>query len=370
MLARFRHLEGRDFARGGVTNTVTQRARAGMRFDLEPVTLNIEIQDVRIWGAEADTLNDFSAEGFDLHQGYLQAQLADGLALRVGRQEIDWLNQRLIGSVGWIEQARSLDAARLVWRGVEDRMVVDAFYARTRHDLDEGELRAEHLFAALWQYAIDDAFVPAVLAIVDLNGPSERTRVTTGAHVTGRFEAGFSYSLEGFWQGGSGADDTRWSAFLTALRLRQTLVDVPTRPWLELRAEIVSGDDDPTEAIRRSFDTLFATNHAFYGEMDFFLNLPTQTGDRGLIDLGGRIGLAPTPSTDVSLAVHHFVAHEARGGAGVFGTEVDLRGEWRISKELRVDLVYAFLVPGSIHAVDGADAWTEHFVYSTFHARF
>lgn len=47
----------------------------------------------------------------------------------------------------------------------------------------------------------------------------------------------------------------------------------------------LSGDDDPSDGTVRVFDTLFATNHKFYGLADYFLNIPVQTVGRGLQDL-------------------------------------------------------------------------------------
>lgn len=370
ILARFRHAEGRDFLPGNVTNTVTQRSRAALRFDYGRVGAFVQLQDVRVWGEETDTLGDFSADGLDLHQGFLQINLTDGLDLRVGRQEINFLNQRLIGNVGFVEQARSFDAVRLSHVCPEGRSVADLFYARTRDGIADDDLRAEHVVAGMWQYKLHAAFVPALVAIVDLNGPSDRTRVTTGLHATGVFDFGLSYSLEGYFQGGSAANDVSISAFFTALNVRYTLTDTPTRPFIEVRAELASGDDDPDDASQTSFDTLFATNHRYYGEMDFFLNLPANTGQRGLIDLGGAIGLSPHANVDLSFAAHIFSAQQARGGDAGFGTELDLRAEWRPMKHLRFDVVYAIFLPGDGFTGGNPDAGAEHFVYATADASF
>lgn len=370
ILARFRHAEGRDFLPGNVSNTVTQRSRAALRFDYGRVGAFVQLQDVRVWGEETDTLGDFSADGLDLHQGFLQINLTDGLDLRVGRQEINWLNQRLIGSVGFAEQARSLDGVRLSHVCPEGRSVADLFYARTRDGIAADDARAEHVVAGMWQYKLDAAFVPAIVAIVDLNGPFDRTRVTTGLHATGVFDFGLSYILEGYFQGGSAANEVSISAFFTALNVRYTLTDTPTRPFIEVRAEMASGDDDPDDTSVTSFDTLFATNHRYYGEMDFFLNLPANTDQRGLIDLGGAIGLSPHDNVDLSLAAHIFSAQQARGGPSGFGTELDLRAEWRAMKHLRFDVVYAIFLPGDGFTGGNPEAGAEHFVYATADASF
>ena len=74
----------------------------------------IQLQDVRFFGEETNTLGDFSADNFDLHQGYLELNHSGdaGFALRVGRQEVNFGGERLVGAVGWTQQARSFDGAR------------------------------------------------------------------------------------------------------------------------------------------------------------------------------------------------------------------------------------------------------------------
>ena len=43
------------------------------------------------------------------------------------------------------------------------------------------------------------------------------------------------------------------------------------------------------------FDTLFTTNHKFYGLADLFLNIPLQTDGRGLQDLAVKWHYTPMP---------------------------------------------------------------------------
>lgn len=220
---RYRHAEGHDFVAGGVTDFVKQRARLGLKLELGIVSAFVQVQDVRTWGEEGDTLGDFSADGLDLHQGYLTLQLAEGETLRIGRQEIGYLNHRLIGNVGFVEQARSFDAAR--WSLASDAITADLFYARTRDgaaaagatDVFAG---ATDVFAGFFHYRVDPAFVPAIIAVVDIAGPADRTRFTGGLVATGALDFGLSYSLEGYYQGGSAANGVFYAAFLAALHAR------------------------------------------------------------------------------------------------------------------------------------------------------
>tara|TARA_B100000959_G_scaffold261111_1_gene298329 strand:- start:1085 stop:1612 length:528 start_codon:yes stop_codon:yes gene_type:complete len=98
----------------GLTAT---RTRASVHARLEGgVSASMQWQDVRVWGEEGNTLGDYSGDQIDLHQGWVQfADFADmGVDLRLGRQEIAFGGQRLVGTVGWTHQGRSFDAPHQV----------------------------------------------------------------------------------------------------------------------------------------------------------------------------------------------------------------------------------------------------------------
>ena len=64
-----------------------------------------------------NSLTDVQADGFDLHQGYLEARdlFVPCFNVRAGRQEISLGEERLIGAVDWTQNARSLDGAVLTY---------------------------------------------------------------------------------------------------------------------------------------------------------------------------------------------------------------------------------------------------------------
>lgn len=98
----------------------------------DDTTVKITLQDTRMWGAAQNagggpqltdngSTNTFSAASqgasnntTDLHESYLNiAKLADtNLSVRLGRQELVYGDQRLIGSFGWSNNGRSFDAIK------------------------------------------------------------------------------------------------------------------------------------------------------------------------------------------------------------------------------------------------------------------
>ena len=60
--ARFMGHTGKDFADGDNPAYISQRARLGASIGNDAgLAVTLRLQDVRIWGEEANTLNDFSA---------------------------------------------------------------------------------------------------------------------------------------------------------------------------------------------------------------------------------------------------------------------------------------------------------------------
>ncbi|MEE8410627.1 MAG: hypothetical protein V3T05_13575, partial [Myxococcota bacterium] len=82
---------------------------------------------------------------------------------------------------------------------------------------------------------------------------------------------------------------------------------------------------DYTDDKSAAFDTLFATNHKFYGAMDRFTNVPVDTKNGGLVDIAiknkTRIG-----SGTLEVAVHEFILakRDTVGRKGLIGLEVDV----------------------------------------------
>ena len=67
--------EFRDPSPTGGDGFTSMRARANISAALERnVHIFVQLQDVRLWGSETNTLGDFQADNFDLHQGYIELQ--------------------------------------------------------------------------------------------------------------------------------------------------------------------------------------------------------------------------------------------------------------------------------------------------------
>lgn len=367
---RYRHFEGRDFTENAAYDFFRHRARIGAELDYdEGVGVFVQLQDVRGFGT--DTVATFGPPSTSLHQGYARIRPFTELELRAGRQEIAYENHRLIGNLDWLEEARAFDAIRLSFDGGIVR--VDSFFAKTA-DLGatptvgmfrDGDVLAGNLHvAALRELEI------GLVGVIDRGMAvlNDGTRGTFGGLVTGQSDVGISYSLEGYGQVGQGRD-LEHRAYMAGASIRYDGT-APWRPFLSFYGEYLSGAEDKRADASRTFQYPYPTGHKFHGEMDFFLNMPVDTDQRGLLDVNGTFGMSPVEGLVVASAYHWFASAVDRGdGRLTFGHEVDLKASYRPWRLLTVDLVYGLLAPGDIwQATRGDDL--EHFAYSTIDARF
>ncbi|MEE8191141.1 MAG: hypothetical protein V3T74_00245, partial [Gemmatimonadales bacterium] len=129
--------------------------------------------------------------------------------------------------------------------------------------------------------------------------------------------------------------------------------------------DYLPGDSDPADTDTKAFNTLYATNHKFYGYMDYFLFIPQQLDQAGLVDAMLRGSFNTSAKTVVRLDVHRFATAKERSGQKALGTELDLTGQWRIASPVSLQLGFSIYVPEDLSTIllpafatgDGTTYW-------------
>ncbi len=333
---------------GDVVELLRSRLRVTARPQKE-TTIVVEVQDARQWGEEANTL-DGSAGQLDFHQAYLKLENMFGqpFSFTVGRQELVYGSERLVGAVGWSNTGRAFDALRLHF-GEESHG--ELFVAK----LDEKGIRGEstkdrNLWGIEGHLQRDrHAAEPYALFEHDKNtGMNRLRRATAGLRGTGQFvtAAGhnFGYELEGAGQlGDVGTDEV--TAFMASGRLSYKGPGW-NRPYVTAGLDYLSGDGTPADDQVKVFDTLFATNHKFYGLMDQFTNIPNDTNGQGLSDIYLKGELSASESTRLALHIHHFTFAKSTGSGKNLGQEADVFLTHTLNSATSVQWGGLIFVPG------------------------
>lgn len=336
--------ETRDSGEGSWDGGTSMRVRAALEARLEgSVRVFIQLQDVRLFGEEESTLTDFRADNFDLHQGFVEVMDVPvlGGGFKVGRQELVLGEQRLVGAVNWAQQGRSFDGFRYTSPSTTGIGIkVDLFGMKLREAIPGRED---------WESSFAGAYGTVPLGesgSVDLYG-----LVTTDS----REEQGEEMTFGGLWKGQAGPVDFRFegsfqtgerdgtevSAYMMGARAGTAVNEnVTATLWYDY----LSGDGDPNDDEIGVFNTLFATNHAFYGLADLFLNIPVHTGGLGLKDLAVKFGFVLSPKTGLKVDLHNFqTAQDGYLSTNSLANELDLTLTYRLSPGLTAMGGYSYV---------------------------
>src|SRR6187402_397221 len=101
---------------------VSQRTRLTFNYKSSRLIFQASVQDVRLWGQDASTITPADGNKLGLHEGWAELILSnkndkdfkispvDYFAIKIGRQEISYDDERLLGASDWLQQARRHDA--------------------------------------------------------------------------------------------------------------------------------------------------------------------------------------------------------------------------------------------------------------------
>ena len=318
----------------------------------------IQAQDSQAPGYSQKPVPDTVVNTLDLRQGYLELGLADKgrWGLRLGRQELIFGEERLVGASNWGNVGRTFDAARLTYRRPGARL--DWFAAAVAAPVN-GRFDRPRLYNGFYGFysSFDRLIRDGAVEPYFLWKTNSRLRediYTAGARALGKLPRRVDYNLEmAFETGHSAQEDVR--AWAGHWALGYTLPRPQGPPRLVLEYNYASGDGDPRDGRRGTFDQLFPTNHSKYGTAD-------RIGWRNIHDLMGGIEWKPTRKWKWNLDYHWFwlasrqdaLYTEAgavftinpKASASRVGQEVDLQAAYQFSERLQLGGGYAHLFAG------------------------
>jgi hypothetical protein len=101
---------------------IAQRTRLTFSYKSSKVLFQTSVQDVRLWGQDASTITPADGSKLAIHEAWAEIILSnkkdtafkispvDYFAIKIGRQELVYDDERLLGASDWLTQARRHDA--------------------------------------------------------------------------------------------------------------------------------------------------------------------------------------------------------------------------------------------------------------------
>lgn len=305
-------------AANGTTGYVSTSTRVALKatFKAKGYTLFTSFQEVFKFG-DRPQISAAGNGNFRVQEAWADIKLSETTSFKIGRQPISYDDQRILGGLGWAQQARTHDA------GIFQ-------YAEEGYSLKIGgalntPTSAIYNTAALFSYR-EMAFVHAnkkydalnlsalVMANTYQNNTEDKsTLITAGLHADYKID-NLTLKANSYIQDGKRVGDVEVkSAFLASL---DASLKATEKTSFSIGGEIISGKEDDSAA----FFPLYGTNHAFNGLMDrFYVGNHANAG--GLVDLNAGVA-TKLGKYAVSLKGHYF--KEQSGDKGDLGSELDL----------------------------------------------
>lgn len=344
----------------------------------------VQAQDARVGRKTVGPTGTPFRAPFDLRMAFADVGAASGPAtVRIGRQELAFGDQRLVGHVSWLNAARTFDGGKLTLRtrGLQLETFAASVVRIMETDFDRSGGGNRFLGAYLTAAIPNGSFEPYVFFRRDarLTGEAGATgdlsATTIGARFAGRMPAALDYNVEmALQRGGLGVNDV--SAWAGHWQLRETLKARGT-PKITGEYNYASGDKNPDDGVRHTFDQLFPTPHDKYGLAD-------QVGWKNIHHL--RSGFEFTPIKGLPIATNYhswwlaerrdalynvasaIVARIPTGAADRHvGQEIDVQVTKALFPQLQVAAGYAHIFPGAFlkEATPGA-SYSHPYVMATY----
>lgn len=274
-------------------------------------------------------------DGERVHQAYLDNHKWENTLIRFGRQEVILDNARLVGNIGWRQQAQSFDGLLIKNTSLEDITLVGA-YLNAVNTIVNTQLDLDHLILLHADYAgIEDHTVSVYSYLNEYEGSSVKDSATYGARFTGTcgedqfVNYAIDYSVQNDYADGKDHGGDMLNLFVNFKLESVSIGGGYSR---------ISGMDGSDKA----FDTLVSTAHAFNGWADQFLATNGGGLANGLEDLYFQVGTTVN-GTKLLARYHFFDTTESNAGGydKEYGTELDLLATRKLNDDLSMQVKLA-----------------------------
>ena len=344
---------------------IAQRARLIFDYKKDNLKMYISIQDIRTWGDE-EPLKDIP--GLSVNELWAELLLKNNFSIKMGRQELVYDDQRLLGNADWNNATRSHDALLLKYTSNNNKMYwhTGAAFNQSGEPLFGTTYTLNNykfLAFSWWKKEFTKSSLSATAIVNGLNSAIATSKKAKASFTFGPLynyqNKNFKALLGAYYQTGKTESNLLLSAFMVnsyAELKNQTL-------FAGIGFDYLSGSSNKTAPNHsQSFSTLYATNHKFYGFMDYFINIPADTKQRGLVDPYIRLGITPYKNFKTTIDVHHFSL--ANGNSLTInkiqkslGNEFDMIMEYQPSQAINLQAGYSMMfATKNMELIKGGDS--------------
>lgn len=359
---------GAIFPRGADQKDATfinERARVSLDFQRGPLEMKVSAQHTGVWGQ--DGMNTANGR-MTMNEAWVKLEFCDNCFVQIGRQQLSYDDERILGGLDWNVNGNWHDALRLGYEKGPHQ--AHAILALNQNGANRGDYYESGMpykaMQGLWYHyqAKTSSFGISLLGLnigyeqgTPENGKTEYMQ-TFGTDITYKPRA---WDLHGafYFQTGTTA------ANLTACGLMASVkagYQIDPKWKASLGFDFLSGEEytwstgnrqygytiyKADEGKSRAFNPLYGTHHKFYGAMDYFYASPFANGlNVGLQDIQAGVDFKASEKTALALNYHYFAAASEVAiellDKGL-GHELDFQLTTRLMKDVTLMAGYSFM---------------------------
>ena len=352
--------KGDSLDKGRISHFVLGKYRVTADYKRSWLEVKLSPQFSGVWGQ--------GSAGINLYEGWARLQTKKGLFVKIGRQELSYDNERIIGNDDWTMTAPTHDVVKLGYDGESHKVHLMVAYNQDPGNMDigiqyySGGLQPYKTMQTLWyHYDTPKKIFGVSLLGMNIGMQSARqgeTDVTYFQQLVGTYMAlrPKYWSLEGefYYQMGKQEHGLPIDAFMGSVK---ATVRPSDKYNIIAGYDYLSGDKFfavPAEGHLgmvqhdkiRGFNAIFGSHHEFYGAMDFFYMKNYYRGfTPGLQNLyiGGNV--SPVDGLSLNAAYHYYAIATNLDylDSKTLGHEVDFSASYAFNKAVSVSAGYTYM---------------------------
>ena len=338
---------------------IMERSRLTVDYQRDLFEAKVTAQHSGIWGQTGKGT-------FNLYEAWIQMKSRSGFFAKVGRQELVYDDERIIGNNDWTMAAQSHDVLKVGIERNNHKAHLILGYNQNAENTNGGTEYTNgaepwKMMQTLW-YHYDMPNIPLGLSLIAMNVGTQNSTTEKDNNEYQQLVGTYmkyqpqDWKVEGafYYQMGRNEHHLPINAWMAAVRGEHRF---NTNLTAYAGYDYLSGDDSfhvpPIGGIGlqqhkrvNGFNLLFGSHHQFYGAMDFFYVSAFYGGfSPGLQNLFAGTKWTPIEPLTISTAYHYFsTATKMSKSAWTLGHEIEIAASYNIMQDVKLSLGYSFMV--------------------------
>lgn len=296
---------------------VSQRSRLGIQYKTGKLQYAMIIQDVRVWGDEqlySTTGVHGDDASIDIHKAWIALTLFKNSTIKIGRQEFNYDDQRLLAPRNWNQNGLTYDAILLCYHPELLKIDMALSVNNEKENIFGNEYPSGKIKTLNFLRLEKNLPFHTKLCVLTIASGYTASNTTETLYLRGTYGGNLVYERDktsakftGYYQNGRNKSGDKVSAYLLAVKASQGINRFTFGSGLDyLSGQDGSKQDNEYQKTDHLFDILYGGRHGFYGLMDYFNNIPKSTGNGGLIDWYAQFEVKYLQNNSIRLDYHHF----------------------------------------------------------------